>query len=68
MRAGLEACFAKVNEMGGIQGRKIRMITKDDGYEPSRAIQNVRELVDEERVQTRASLPRFLIMKTLPHW
>jgi len=50
MRAGLQACFAKINEEKGIHDRTIRLITKDDGYEPDRAIKNVRELIEKERV------------------
>jgi ABC-type branched-subunit amino acid transport system substrate-binding protein len=50
MRAGLEAYFALINEKGGINGRKIRLISKDDGYEPNRAINATRELIEEEKV------------------
>jgi len=50
MRAGLEAYFARVNEAGGVNGRKIRLISKDDGYEPDRAIQTTRELIEEDKV------------------
>ncbi len=50
MRAGLEALFAEVNEAGGINGRKIRLISKDDGYEPDRAIKNTRELIEGDKV------------------
>jgi len=50
MRAGMEAYFDQVNDDGGINGRKIRLITKDDGYEPDRAIDNARELIDGESV------------------
>ena len=50
MRAGLLACFEKVNSSGGIKGRKIRLISKDDGYEPQRAIANTEELINEDKV------------------
>ncbi|MDY6987240.1 MAG: ABC transporter substrate-binding protein [Thermodesulfobacteriota bacterium] len=50
MRAGLEAYFARVNDAGGVNGRKIRLISKDDGYEPDRAIQTTRELIEEDKV------------------
>jgi len=52
MRAGLNACFAKVNEAGGIKGRKIKLISLDDGYEPERAIFNSRELIEKYKVFT----------------
>jgi branched-chain amino acid transport system substrate-binding protein len=50
MRTGLEAYFSKVNESGGINGRKIRLISKDDGYEPDRAIKTTRELIEKDKV------------------
>lgn len=50
MRAGIEAYFAKINESGGIHGRKIRLISKDDGYEPAAAIKNTRELIEVDKV------------------
>ena len=45
MRAGLLAYFGKANNEGGINGRKISLISKDDGYEPDRAIANTRNLI-----------------------
>ncbi len=50
MRAGLNAYFSKVNAQGGINGRKVRLTSKDDGYEPDRAINNTRGLINEEKV------------------
>ena len=50
MQTGLLACFDQVNSEGGIAGRRIRLVSKDDGYEPDRAIDNTRELIDEDRV------------------
>ena len=50
MKAGLEAAFAKVNDAGGIKGRKITLTSKDDGYEPDRAIKNTKELIEKSKV------------------
>ncbi|MFH1419205.1 MAG: ABC transporter substrate-binding protein [Planctomycetota bacterium] len=50
MEAGLHAYFQKVNAAGGIEGRKIRLISKDDGYEPDRAIDNTRTLIEQDKV------------------
>jgi ABC-type branched-subunit amino acid transport system substrate-binding protein len=50
LRAGIEAYFAKINEAGGIKGRKIVLISKDDGYEPGEAIKNVRDLIEKDKV------------------
>ena len=43
---GMEAWAAHVNEQGGVHGRKIRLMTKDDGYVPGRAVANVTEMKD----------------------
>lgn len=50
MQAGMNAYFAKINAEGGIQGRKVKLTSKDDGYEPDKAIKNTRELIDQEKV------------------
>lgn len=47
---GAMAYFSKINEEGGIDGRKIEFITLDDGYEPLRAAANTHKLIDEENV------------------
>jgi len=43
---GMEAWAAHVNEQGGVHGRKIKMVLKDDGYVPGRAVANVTEMKD----------------------
>ncbi|KPA10852.1 ABC transporter substrate-binding protein [Candidatus Magnetomorum sp. HK-1] len=50
MKAGLEAYFAKVNDTGGIHGKKIRLKSEDDGYEPNKAIVNTRKLLEQDKV------------------
>ena len=47
---GAKAYFDLVNSKGGVNGRKIKFITLDDAYEPPRAVQNARRLVEEEKV------------------
>jgi branched-chain amino acid transport system substrate-binding protein len=47
---GANAYFDLVNSKGGVDGRKIKFITLDDAYEPPRAVQNARRLVEEEKV------------------
>ncbi len=47
---GSMAYFNLVNERGGINGRKISIILKDDKYEPIPAVQNTRDLVEKDRV------------------
>jgi branched-chain amino acid transport system substrate-binding protein len=42
--------FTKINAEGGINGRKIRFISYDDAYIPSRAVEQARRLVEEDGV------------------
>src|SRR5215469_2448232 len=50
MKLGIEAAFAEVNKAGGIKGRKLELKSVDDGYEPTKAIQGVKKLIDEDKV------------------
>jgi ABC-type branched-subunit amino acid transport system substrate-binding protein len=47
---GMDAHFKMVNEQGGINGRKVRFLMKDDAYDPSRTVPAVRELVQKDEV------------------
>lgn len=47
---GMDAWIRFINDQGGIHGRKIRLVARDDSYLPPRAVANVRELVDRERI------------------
>jgi branched-chain amino acid transport system substrate-binding protein len=44
------AYFAMINDQGGVNGRKINFITRDDGYSPPKTVEIVRHLVEEEQV------------------
>jgi branched-chain amino acid transport system substrate-binding protein len=44
------AYFKKVNDEGGINGRKINYITYDDAYSPPKAVEMVRKLVEQDQV------------------
>jgi len=45
-----EAYFNKINNEGGINGRKIKFVTYDDGYSPPKAVEQVRKLVESDEV------------------
>lgn len=47
---GVVAHFAMINEAGGIHGRKVRVILRDDGYQPSRTVAAVKEMVERDGV------------------
>lgn len=50
MRNGLRAYLERVNAEGGVHGRKIELVTLDDGYEPSRTVPNTKKLIEEHKV------------------
>lgn len=50
MQAGAQAYFSAINDKGGVHGRKIRLITLDDGYEPTQTVAATKQLLEEEKV------------------
>src|SRR3954451_17284302 len=50
MRMGLEAAFAEINSAGGVKGRKLELKSVDDGYEPTKSIEAVKKLIEEDKV------------------
>jgi branched-chain amino acid transport system substrate-binding protein len=44
------AYFAMINDQGGVNGRKINFISRDDGYSPPKTVELVRKLVEEDQV------------------
>lgn len=47
---GTDAYFKMINEEGGIHGRQITFVFKDDAYDPSKTVPAVRELVQREEI------------------
>ncbi len=46
----INAYFDKVNAEGGVNGRMIKFISLDDGYNPAKTVEQARKLVEEEEV------------------
>jgi branched-chain amino acid transport system substrate-binding protein len=46
----IAAYFKKVNDEGGVNGRKINFVTYDDGYSPPKTVEMVRKLVEQDQV------------------
>ncbi|MBV8650227.1 MAG: ABC transporter substrate-binding protein, partial [Alphaproteobacteria bacterium] len=44
------AYFRKINDEGGVNGRKIVFITLDDGYSPPKTVEQIRRLVEQDEV------------------
>lgn len=50
MKRGIEVAFKAANDAGGINGRKLTLVAVDDGYEPSRTGDAMKQLNDKEQV------------------
>jgi branched-chain amino acid transport system substrate-binding protein len=50
IKAGMEAVFNRVNEAGGVYGRKIKLIAYDHVYQPPKAVANAKRLVERDKV------------------
>ncbi len=63
------AYFRMLNAQGGVNGRRIRFISYDDGYSPPKAVEQVRKLVEDDNVlavfQAVGTPPNSAIMKYL---
>jgi ABC-type branched-subunit amino acid transport system substrate-binding protein len=72
----LGAYFKKVNEEGGINGRKINYITYDDGYSPPKTVEMVRKLIEQDQVAllfqtlgtpTNSAIHKYMNQQKVPH-
>ena len=71
------AYFDKVNaEQGGVNGRKINFIMRDDGYSPPKTVEQARKLVEQDQVlamfqnlgtPTNTAIVKYLNAKKVPH-
>src|SRR5262245_32098739 len=50
MKLGIQTAFNLINESGGIHGRQLRLVAADDGYEPTRTAETMKELYEKEQV------------------
>jgi len=71
-----QAYFAKINAEGGINGRKVNLISLDDGYMPPKALEQARRLVERDKVlllfnsvgtATNIVLREYLNSQKVPH-
>jgi len=70
-----EAYFNRVNEQGGINGRRIKLISYDDGYLPPKTVEQARRLVESDEVlflfgvvgtPTNAAIMKYMNTKKVP--
>lgn len=50
LKIGIEAYFKSVNAQGGVNGRQLKLVTRDDGYEPEKSKVAVKALIEEDNV------------------
>ena len=50
MKLGIETAFGAINDAGGINGRRLHLVAVDDGYEPSRTLDAMKDLVEKQHV------------------
>jgi branched-chain amino acid transport system substrate-binding protein len=72
----LGAYFKKVNDEGGVNGRKINYISYDDSYSPPKAVEMVRKLVEQDEVAalfqtlgtpTNTAIHKYVNQQKVPH-
>src|SRR5882724_6100997 len=70
------AYFKKVNDEGGVNGRKINYITYDDAYSPPKTVEMVRKLVEQDQVAalfqtlgtpTNSAIHKYMNQQKVPH-
>ncbi len=68
--------FKKVNDEGGVNGRKINYITYDDSYSPPKAVEMIRKLVEQDEVAvlfqtlgtpTNTAIHKYVNAQKVPH-
>jgi len=49
-QAGAQFYIDQVNALGGVAGRKIKLVSLDDGYDTNKALENTKRLVEQDKV------------------
>jgi ABC-type branched-subunit amino acid transport system substrate-binding protein len=50
MKLGIDTAFNRINDAGGVDGRTLRLIAADDGYEPTRTLDAMKQLYEKDQV------------------
>src|SRR5882757_5803325 len=71
----IQAYWKSVNDTGGVNGRKINFITLDDGYNPAKTVECIRQLVEQDKVlctfntlgtPTNTAIHKYMNQKKVP--
>jgi branched-chain amino acid transport system substrate-binding protein len=69
------AYFQMINDQGGVNGRKINLISLDDGFSPPKTVEQTRRLVEQDQVlamsgslgtSTNAAVQKYLNARKIP--
>jgi branched-chain amino acid transport system substrate-binding protein len=52
LKLGIEAAFQRENEAGGINGRMLKLIAADHGYDPARTLATMKQLYEKDQVSS----------------
>jgi len=72
----ISAMWRMANDAGGFAGRKVNFISYDDGYSPPKTVEQVRRLIEEDKVAalfatlgtpTNSAIVRYVNQKKVPH-
>ena len=72
----LEAMFKRLNDAGGVGGRRVKFTVYDDAYQPPRTLEQTRRLVERDRVAflfnqlgtpTNSAVHRYVNQRSVPH-
>jgi branched-chain amino acid transport system substrate-binding protein len=63
---GIKAALNEVNEEGGINGRKIELVTKDDQFTPAKQALNLKELAQQDKVFAIVGVPDAAVSAQWP--
>ena len=50
MKLGIDTAFNRVNDAGGVEGRMLKLIAADDGFEPTRTAEAMKQLYEKDQV------------------
>ena len=71
-----QAYIKMINDQGGVNGRKINLISLDDSYSPPKAVEQVRKLVEQDEVlflwqtlgtPSNSAIHKYVNQKKIPH-
>jgi ABC-type branched-subunit amino acid transport system substrate-binding protein len=72
----MEGYFKKINDEGGINGRKVNFISYDDAYSPPKAVEQTRKLVESDEVllvfgalgtPSNSAIQKYMNARKVPH-